>query len=73
MDVRTVIKASSFIFAGFFSMSANAALITLDETDVLGVFPGNDADASFFENAALPANRRDEQGLLTDSTRLPPG
>lgn len=48
MELKTFAKVGTLILAGFFSVSVNAAYIVLDETDVLGVFPGNDSDAADF-------------------------
>lgn len=48
MDLKKFLKINILVFSGIISASANAALIVLDETDVFGVFAGNDADAADF-------------------------
>lgn len=50
MDLKIFLKISILFLAGSFSLSANSALIVLDETDIFGVFAGNDADAADFSS-----------------------
>lgn len=55
MNINGFLKFNALLLAGFFSLSANADLIVLDDTDIFvdgnspsGVYLGNDADAADF-------------------------
>ena len=49
MDLKIFLKISILFIAGSFSLSANSALIVLDETDVFGVFGLHQDDGHLVE------------------------
>ena len=48
MNIKSFMKINALLLAGFFSLSANAALVVLDGDDVFGTYLGNDQDAADF-------------------------
>ena len=48
MGIKSILKINAVLFAGLFSLSANAAIIDLDSSDVYGVYLGNNSDVNDF-------------------------
>ena len=48
MNIKSFLKINALLLAGFFSLSANAATITLGTSDVYGTYSGNDQNAADF-------------------------
>lgn len=48
MSIKGIVKINALLFAGLFSLSANAATIDLGASDVFGVYLGNNDDVDDF-------------------------